>query len=455
MRSKKAWALVVFCTPGLAFVSPGHAAQPPTSTVARCHCENSPLLATSGRHGSIVAWQEGYNESLVARRIRRDGKLGRKRKLAGRTKTVSDEGAWLAAGPSGAAVAVWEDNGGGIRARRLTRSGKVGRIHQIAVAGSLVDEGGGDLDVDVAVDARGDATIVWSPVGTESSQDPGPFRTNVYARRLTARGRVGRRLTLPVDPGVNRWPRVAYAPSGKRMVAWGLGRVFVATVGIGGNVVLGDGLDPQLAIDARGNAIVVWRYGASVGGVDQFGLRGRRLYAGGGLGPLHAIADTGNYLGDIHRLAVDGAGNVTVAWRDFAEDNVRLRRIGADDTLGPVVDLSVSGVGAEAYQARLENSAPAVAVDSARNVTTAWMRLLPPASSPVYTIEARGVAGNGALGSVQTLAGPTTYASDPKVVSDAPGVALVAWSDGHKRYGYGGDAIRVARLVWPKEARAR
>ena len=440
------WALVVVCTPGLAFVSPGHAAQPPTSTVARCQCSSEPLLVTSGRHGSIVAWQEGYNDSLVARRIRRDGKLGRKRKLAGRTKTFSHEGAWLAAGRSGAAVAVWEDNGGGIRARRMTRSGKLGRIHQIAA--SLVDEGGGDLDVDVAVDARGDATIVWSPVGTDRSQGPEPFRTNVYARRLTARGRVGRRLTLPVDPGVNRYPRVAYAPSGKTMFAWGLGRVVVATVGVGGNVVLGDGLDPQLAIDPRGNAIVVWRYGASVGGMEQFGLRGRRLYAGGGLGPLHEISNNRNYLGDNHRLAVDGAGNVTVVWRDFAQDIVRLRRIGADDTLGPVADLSAPGAGAEAYQAGLENSAPALAIDSATNVTTAWMRLLPPASSPVYTIEARGVAGNGALGSIQTLARPTTYASDPKVVSDAPGVALVAWSDGHQRYG--GDAIRVARLVPPK-----
>jgi hypothetical protein len=452
MRAKKAWVLVVFCTPGLAFVSPGYAAQPPTSTVARCECPSNPLLATSGRQGSIVAWQEGYNESLVARRIRRDGKLGRKRKLAGRTKTSSDEGAWLAAGPSGAAVAVWEDNGGGIRARRMTRSGKVGRIHQIAVAGSLVAEGGSDLDVDVAVDARGDATIVWSPVKDASSQDPEPFRANVYARRLTARGRVGRRLTLPVDPGVYSGgsPRVAYMPSGKTVVAWG--GVFAATVGVGGNVVLGGGSDPQLAIDARGNATVVWRYGASMGGMEQFGLRARRLYAGGGLGPLHAISDTRIYLGDVHRLAVDGAGNVTVAWRDFAEDIVRLRRIGADDTLGPVVDLSAPGVGAEAYQARLENAAPALAIDSARNVTTAWMRLLPPAGNPAYTIEARGMAGNGALGSIQTLAYPTTYASDPKVVSDAPGVALVAWSDGHQRYG--GDTIRVARLV-SKEARAR
>jgi hypothetical protein len=451
MRSNKAWALVVFCTPGLAFVSPGHAAQPPTSTVARCQCSSEPLLVTSGRHGSIVAWQEGYNDSLVARRIRRDGKLGRKRKLAGRTKTSSDEGAWLAAGPSGAAVAVWEDNGGGIRARRMTRSGKLGRIHQIAP--SLDDEGGSKPDADVAVNARGDATIVWSAASTYIGALNPPSKNYVYARRLTARGRLGRTIVLPVDPGVKRFPRVAYAPSGKTMVASGPGRVVVATVGVGGSVVLGDGSNPQLAIDAAGNATVAWKYGASVGGIDQFGLRGRRLYAGGGLGPLHVISDNQTYYGDIHRLAVDAAGNVIVAWRDEAEDIVRLRRIGADDILGPVVDLSAPGVGAEAYQGRLENSAPAVAVDSARNVTTAWMRLLPPASSPVYTIEARGVAGNSALGSVQTLAGPTTYASDPKVVSDAPGVALVAWSDGHQRYG--GDAIRVARLVWPKEARAR
>ena len=446
MGSKAAWALVAVSTLGLSLVSAGHAAQTPTSTVARCECPRNPLLATSGKHGSVVAWQEGYHESLVARRIRRDGELGRKRKLAGRTKTFSDEGAWLAAGPSGAVVAVWEDNAGGIRARRMTRRGKLGRIHQVVRPFGY--EGGDDLDLDVAVDARGDATIVWSPVRSYSSQDQGPFRTNVYARRLTAPGRLGRRLTLPVDPGLNRFPRVAYTPSGRAMVAWGLGQVFVATLAVGGKVGLGDdtvGSQPQLAIDASGNAIVIWTYWAQTSPMERFGIAGQRLYAAGGLGPPHAIASQS---GGRNRLAVDRAGNGTVVWHEFSEDIVRLRRIGADETLGPTVDLSESGVGAERYQVRLENAAPAVAVDSAGNVTAAWMRLLPPASSPVARIEARGVAANGALGSIQTLAGPTTYASDPKVVSDAPGVALVAWSEGHHRYG--GDAIRLARLVQPK-----
>lgn len=449
MRSKAAVGLAALCTSGLGYPSAAEAAQVPSMTVARCHCQNSPLLATSRRGGSIVAWQEGIYDALVARRIHRNGKLGRKRKLAGLTKTSSAEGAWLAAGRSGAVVAVWEDKHGGIRARRMTRHGKLGRIHQIAR--SLVDDGPSELDADVAVDARGDATIVWSAVSTYIGRLIPPSRNHVYARRLTARGRLGRTIVLPVDPGFNGFPRVAYTRPGRAVVAWGLGRIFVATVGDDGHVVLGgDPVNewdarPELAIDAGGNATVVWTHYARVGGGDQLDVMGRRLDAGGrALGPLHVISSQTRPAG-VYRLAVDRAGNATVVWRDSTDDVVALRQIHADDTLGPVADLSAPGVRNNLLLgARMENAAPAVAVDRAGNAAAAWMRFAAHTNGLTYRVEARRVAANGQLGNVQTLTDASAYASDPKIISDATGTTIVAWSSRKRRSD--DDEMKLARL---------
>ena len=95
----------------------------------------------------------------------------------------------------------------------MTPRGRLGRVHRIAPPRGLVD-------FRVAVDAAGNATIVWAPrLGCCSAQDPPITQAVLRARRLTAKGDLGRTIVVASE-GVNLYPRVAVAPSGRATIAW-------------------------------------------------------------------------------------------------------------------------------------------------------------------------------------------------------------------------------------------
>jgi hypothetical protein len=414
-------------------------------TVARCDCLGFPVLTTSARWGSVVAWQD-TDGRLTARRIRRGGTLGRKHTLAKRAMELDDEWAWIATGRSGASVAVWQawegDHAGGIRARRLTRRGKLGRIHRIAPTGPA----GGGLDGGVAVDAAGNATIAWGAAVSYGAgspdQRPAP-PTTVRVRRLTAKGERAPTINLRLGEGDNDHPRVAVAPSGRATVTWrfccGVSSIATTTIGRNGKAAVardlsgsGGGSEPELAMDARGNAIVVWS--------GSF-VMARRIYAGGALGPVHVLGPGDSYDSD-PRVAFDRAGNASVVWWD--SNSIQFRRIGADDTLGPLANLSGPGSNTPGLR---EVESPAVAVDSGGNATAAWLRGAPTPTDTSGRIQARNVAPGGELGAITTLFSGARL-SAPKIVADARGVVTVAWSESRPRYD--GATIRVARLVAPR-----
>jgi hypothetical protein len=433
--SRKATATIaLLATLGLANVS--EAAWTPPFKVARCECSGYPVLTTSEWGGSIVAWQE-WDHALIARRIDRNGTLGWKRTLAERARLLSADaldGGWIATGPSGATAMVWEDHPdfvatGYIRARRLTRRGKLGRIPRIGR-----DVSGG-IDPAVAVDDAGDATITWIPIIAPSSQDQGPFRNIVQARRLTARGGLGATLDLSRDfsspLGWNSSPRVAVAPSGRATVAWSSpgGAIAATTIRRNGKVaavrdVIDEAGRPELAVDAQGNAIVVW-IGSAV--------MARRIYAGGMLGPIHVLG-AGSQSDTRPRVAVDRAGNASVVWEDSG--TIRFRRIGKSETLGPVMNLSAPAL------EPLRSGSPAVAVDSAGSAIAAWVG--PSSGSTSYAIQARRVTPDGELGAIRELSDTSRLLSRPKVVADSRGVVTVAWSESRDQMR---TFIRAARLV--------
>jgi hypothetical protein len=411
-------------------------------TVARCDCLGFPVLTTSARGGSVVAWQDNDGR-LTARRIRRDGTLGRKHTLAKRAVELNNEWAWIATGPSGASVAVWQewdadDQAGGIRARRLTLRGKLGRIHRIAQTGPA-----GTLDGAVAVDAAGNATIAWSGVpslGGSPDHPPAPT-TTVRARRLTVKGERGPPIHLRLGEQFNDHPRVAVAPSGRATVTWrvccGLNAIATTTIGRNGKAgAISDlsgqagGSEPELAMDARGNAIVVW---------PGYFVMARRIRAGGALGPVHVLGPGDPW--DSHpRVAFDRTGDASVVW--WHSDSIQFRRIGANDTLGPLANLS--GPGSNTLDLP-DFESPAVAVDPVGNATAAW--LAGPHANLTGTsgrIQARTVAPGGELGAITTLFSAVRL-TRPEIVADARGVVTVAWSEA--RPDYHGATIRVARLV--------
>ena len=62
--------------------------------------------------------------------------------------------------------------------------------------------------------------------------------------------------------------------------------------------------DPEMAIDAQGNAIFVWK--KNPGSVDQFRVQARQASAGGALGPILDLSTNGKDALGFPKVAVDG-----------------------------------------------------------------------------------------------------------------------------------------------------
>src|SRR5262245_58920194 len=124
----------------------------------------------------------------------------------------------------------------------------------------------------LAVNARGDAVVV----GLASAAASRAFV--VYHR---AGGRFGPARLLPGTRGGNSLPSVAIDGAGRALVAWSDGkRVRLASRARGSrwsSRVLGQGVDPAVATNPRGDALVLWRPPTNT--VDRF-VGSWRLHGG-------------------------------------------------------------------------------------------------------------------------------------------------------------------------------
>jgi hypothetical protein len=187
-------------------------------------------------------------------------------------------------------------------------------------------------------------------------------------------------------------------------------------------------VSPNVAMDAVGRVVVSW----SVSGLDSTIIHARRMGPGGRLGPLHTIARLPYATaGGIEELAIDAAGNATIAWQldtDFVDDTrgpyptrstIQLRRLEADGTLGPIVELPSDGA---------RDFGPALAVDPAGLGALAWVRR----KDNRFTVRALALDRDGAVGPARDVSVPQQYWSGgtPKVALDRGGRATVLWSPG-------------------------
>jgi hypothetical protein len=438
--SRGASFAVVLVTAVLGLSSASQAAWSPPRTVAHGFSDalGAPVLATSARHGATVAWLDG---DLFARRISRDGVRGPRRRLARRI----DKAPSIAVTRSGGTVAVWSEDDA-LWARRLSPGGKLRRVQRITDpggAGNYPPEINVAVDAaNVAVDAAGNATIVWARVVVRSLGDPhNPFETisaTAHARRLTAKGKLGPVIDLP-GGGLNSRPVVAVAPSGQATVAWwhydASSGSSIRVAEIGGSGIVGTGRDiapaggrADFTLDERGNVTVAWA---------SSDLMAQRLGAGGALGAIHVLGpiDLGESE-DSPRIALDRAGNATVVWLTapgWSANSILSRRIGADDTLGPLWNLAARG-----------GEEPDVAVDPGGNATATWVGMTPGGNSAILS---RRVTRKGTLGKPRTIAfSRAAKLSAPRVVGDARGVVTAAWLDVLDRR-YPQALIRVARIA--------
>ena len=181
---------------------------------------------------------------------------------------------------------------------------------------------------DLAMDAVGNAQAVWAHgTGTYGVYD-------IRGSRYLAGSGWQAPETLDTGAGNAELPRVAMDPAGNAMVVWQqddgtrynvLARRYDATTATWeeGQLVetdnLADAGGPRVAMDASGNAMVVWRQA----GFQATTIRSNNYRMGLGWGAAELVETDTDRSADGAEMAMDASGNVTVVW--FQDDGSTTR----------------------------------------------------------------------------------------------------------------------------------
>jgi hypothetical protein len=330
----------------------------------------------------------------------------------------------VAVDAAGAATVVWTADAGShtaVQARRIDPSGTLGPIQEIS-------DGASGYEPQVAVDAAGVATIVWIDAQTPDGM--------IRSRRLTAAG--GLEDAADVSPTAQSAgdPQVAVDPSGNAIVAWGAfdganDIVYarrIDTLGTLGTMLVvsapgESAFRQQIAVDPAGNAFIAWQ----AFDLSDSRVRARQIQAGGALRAIVTLSAAGERTFS-PRVAVDASGNPTAAWLR-SDGTIQARQGTAAGGLGAIAD--VSAIGAAAV-------GPELAVDPSGNATVVW----PSFDGANEIVELRRMAAGGALGEIMDLwiDGDDI---EPRVAVDGVGNATVVWLD-RSAAGYAVESRTVA-----------
>jgi hypothetical protein len=312
----------------------------------------------------------------------------------------------VAINADGHAAFAWRGASGSIVGRVRSAAGVLGPMRILSTPGA-------NDPPQVAVDPGGNAVGAWSvPTG---------ITYQVQTRTLSAAGALGSTQTLSPDGVIGSKPQVALDAEGDAVAAWlqesgGSLRVQARARSAAG--VLGPvktlsyasqfAFNPQLAVDAEGDALVTW-FNATT-----FRLQARTLSAAGVPGPIRNLSAPGT--GALHQVAVDADGDALVTWvrHDGANDRVQARALSAAGSPGPVVTLSHAGSNAR-------NSHIAMNADGDALFT--WERY----DGTSWRIQSRTRSETGALGPVQNISNAGQDATWPQVAVDADGDAVFVW----------------------------
>jgi hypothetical protein len=283
------------------------------------------------------------------------------------TNAVGDVGVVFL--PSGDAVATWELSTG-LWGNRFS-SGTWG-----APAMITSKTGGGQT---MAVDANGDVIVTWM-------EGDGTNNENIWASRFSA----------------GSWGTPVQVSLGNTVMAY----------------------NPQVAVDAAGNAIAVWEQGTPT---THYEAWANRFVVGSGWGtPVQIEASTTETM-KTPLVGMDSAGNAVAVWQqsDTSTGACQMAAIrfvvgvgwGTAQTIGPDDPGTSFGCNAD----------PGMAVDAAGNAIAMWVQATTtaPATANLYANRFVPATGWSTAAIVDTKAGYPDY---PKVAVDPSGRATAVWS---------------------------
>ncbi|HYT89926.1 MAG TPA: hypothetical protein VEL76_14565, partial [Gemmataceae bacterium] len=284
----------------------------------------------------VVVWssngQDGGGWGVYGRRYTVGGvPLGGEFRV--NTTTAGDQNTpAVAVNADGSFVVVWQSNGQdgggwGIYARRYDAAGN-------ALGGEFrvnTTTAGDQKTPAVAVDATGDFVVTWSSNG----QDGGGW--GIYGQRYDAAGNAlgGEFRVNTTTAGDQKDPQVAMAAAGDFVVVWvsnnqdgdkaGVyGQRYSANgTALGGEFqantyTTGDQNSPALAMDAAGDFVVTWSSNGQDG--RGWGVYGRRYDANGVAGNAFHVSNTTAGDQEFTTVAMDAAGNFVIGWSSHGQD---------------------------------------------------------------------------------------------------------------------------------------
>ena len=302
------------------------------------------------------------------------------------------------------------------------------------------DNSGSATDPEVAIDTLGNALAVWS-------QSDGT-RYNIWASRYTVGSGWGEAEVIETDnAGDASGPQIAIDASGNGWAVWSqkdggissniwLNR-YTAGSGWGeaeliGNSNTGRAFSPQIALDALGNALVVWVQSDGTGS-SGYHIWARR-YTNNQWGTAVAIENVG-FVGN-PRIAMDASGNAIAVWtrNDGAAYNIWANRYMVGNGWGTAAPIDSGNDGGV--------SDPSIAINAAGNAVVAWRR----ANSALDQFDnwaSYYTVGSG-WGSATLIEASNDIAYPPEVVIDSLGNALVVW---YQRSDAGNNSIWSSRYT--------
>ena len=315
----------------------------------------------------------------------------------------------VAVNPSGDAVAIWRrSDGTDFIAQVATR-----RAGEPLSAGFDVSAGGASVaGFDVAVNGYGDAVAVWTRGGVVQA----------------ATGQTGSRLAAPVDVSVGAGASaldVAIDDTGAIVVVWMQGgRIKTSSRPVLGSFsppadLSAQGLNvdsPRVAANATGDTVALWRR-HTPGAVIQASVR-----APGGAFSLPDDVSAPGGSAETPQVAVDGRGDGLAVWRALNGTVWEIRAASQPRGQGFDGGVSVSGLGKNVHS-------PQVAAGGAGDAVVAWAREKPgPPGSPDEIQAATRSAGGSFTAPADVSGGtPGGPSTQPQVVMDPAGDAVVAW----------------------------
>jgi hypothetical protein len=262
----------------------------------------------------------------------------------------------------------------------------------------------------VAIDARGDVVAVWG-------QYTGPH-PRLYAATRPAGGSFGAPVAVSPEGEEATEPAVAVDANGEATVVWlspeGGGRVvqfataplsgaYSSPISLSGDAV--NASSPQVTVDSRGDTVVFWMRGAYLNVATR--------YAGGSFPPPYYDGD-GEVLGELASsstpyVAIDEAGETLAAWKTPIDTVRTMRRHAGALAFGPGETLgSTTGL-------------PSAAINEAGEAVAAW-----PSTHGVQVVTAAADPPYAPFGTPVEL--PSTFASNAAHVAiSASGAVSVEW----------------------------